>query len=159
MGSDAASDEDRGEEIGTDVDGRNASSLPQEVGDPMSPTRVLVVDDNLDAVESMISLLAFLGYDARGSFTGKAALLLATIWRPQIVILDLSMPGMDGFEVARRIRVLEGLQDVVLIAWTAYGLASDRERSLRAGFEHHLVKPVDLALLRGTLAAIEVSPV
>jgi CheY-like chemotaxis protein len=124
----------------------------------MSPTRVLVVDDNLDAVESMISLLAFLGYDARGSFTGKSALLLATIWRPQIAILDLSMPGMDGFEVARRIRVLEGLQNVVLIAWTAYGQASDRERSLRAGFEHHLVKPVDLALLRGTLAAIEPPP-
>jgi CheY-like chemotaxis protein len=119
----------------------------------MPPTRVLVVDDNPDSVQAMVFLLEIRGYEARGCLSGSSCLELAEEWRPHIVLLDLGMPTMDGFEVARRLQEVDGLTDTVLIAWTGFDGVDDQERTRQAGFAMHLVKPVDPEVLLKTIAA------
>jgi PAS domain S-box-containing protein len=117
--------------------------------------RVLVVDDNRDSADSMTMLLNLHGYVARAAYRGEDALDVAADLRPHAVLLDIGLPGMDGYEVAERLRALPELAGAMLIAMTGYGQAEDRARSAAAGFSHHLVKPVDLetlhALLRSNL--------
>jgi PAS domain S-box-containing protein len=115
-------------------------------------SRVLVVDDNLDAAASLARFLKLLGHDVRTAHDGPSALELARVHRPQIVVLDIGLPGMDGYEVARRLRMEEYGEGAVVIAASGYGKAEDRARSRAAGFDHHLVKPVDLDLLTGLFA-------
>jgi signal transduction histidine kinase len=116
--------------------------------------RILVVDDNADAADSLGALLQMLGADVRVAHDGKAALETFADFRPAAVLLDLGMPGMDGYEVARRIRALKDADGTVLIALTGWGQDTDRHRSSAAGFQHHLVKPADIAALQTLLGGL-----
>jgi signal transduction histidine kinase len=113
--------------------------------------RVLAVDDNADAVESLAVLLGMQGHQVRTAHDGPDALEQAEAFRPEVVILDVGLPRMDGYEVARRLREREGMRGVLLVALTGYGREEDRRRSLEAGFDRHLVKPVDPDVLRDVL--------
>src|SRR5262249_35586383 len=113
---------------------------------------ILVVDDNVDAAESLALLLRLEGHDARSAHSGPAALAAAQAEPPEMVILDLGMPGMDGFEVARRLRALPGGKDVLLVALTGWAQEEDRRRCYEAGFDGHMPKPVELTALRQFLA-------
>jgi CheY-like chemotaxis protein/two-component sensor histidine kinase len=125
---------------------------PEAQAQPAGGRRVLVVDDNRDSAETMAVLLRLWGHEARSAEHGEAALAVAQEFRPQAVLLDIGLPQMDGYEVARRLRALPGLDGVLLIAMTGYGQDRDRRRARRAGFDHHLVKPVDPEALRRLLA-------
>jgi CheY-like chemotaxis protein len=97
-------------------------------------------------------LLRTLGYEVKASHSGMAALELAVSFRPQVVLLDIGMPEMNGYEVARRFRAHPDLKDVRLVAVTGYGQESDRQLSKDAGFDHHLVKPAEIKDLLEALA-------
>lgn len=115
--------------------------------------RILVVDDNRDAANSLAQLLELKGGRIQIAYDGLSALALLDEQRPHLVILDLGMPGMDGHEVARRIRARPDCQDITLIAMTGRSQETDRQHSLEAGFDHHLVKPVPLDVLDSLLMA------
>ena len=136
-------------------------SLPG--AEPQAPTisttvgsqlRVLVVDDNVDAAESIAMLLSLEGYEVHSVHTAQEALDVAQSFQPQLVLLDIGLPGMDGYEVARRLRTQQRIERLHLVAITGYGQQSDRERAREAGFDEHLVKPVDPDALREVLGAI-----
>jgi CheY-like chemotaxis protein len=116
-----------------------------------SSRRVLVVDDNEDSAKILGMLLECVGLQVRVENNGPAALGALDDFRPHAVLMDLGMPGMDGFEVARRIRDGRQYDSIVLIALTGWGQPEDQLRSTAAGFNHHLVKPVDLAALETLL--------
>lgn len=113
--------------------------------------KLLVVDDNADAASSLAMLLKMLGADVFIAHDGASALAQMEEVRPDVVLLDLGLPGMDGLEVARNIRENQEYRHVVLIALTGWGLEEDRLRTKEAGFDHHLVKPADLNTLRSIL--------
>jgi two-component system, sensor histidine kinase len=121
------------------------------------PRRVLVVDDNHDAANSLGTLLRKLGTTVAIVHSGKEALEMFATFGPDAVVLDLGMPEMDGYEVARRIRESDGHSDTLLIALTGWGQDHDYRRSREAGFDHHLVKPPDIDRLRELLTARRVS--
>ncbi|XXY28968.1 GNAT family N-acetyltransferase [Sorangium sp. So ce233] len=110
--------------------------------------RVLVVDDNQDSAESMAMLLQRMGHEAHAVFDGPSALDLATRLKPDLVLLDIGMPGMTGHEVARALRGIPGLAGLSLFAMTGYGQESDRRSTQEAGFDEHLVKPISVDVLR-----------
>jgi PAS domain S-box-containing protein len=112
-----------------------------ELRDTSCGHRVLVVDDNQDAAESLATLLRFRGHDVRVEHSGEAAVAAAETYAPHAIFLDIGMPGIDGYEVARRIRSRPGADGVVLAALTGWGQQADRRRSMDAGFNHHIVKP------------------
>jgi two-component system CheB/CheR fusion protein len=112
-----------------------------------------VVDDSVDGSESLAMLLRLGGHAVRVVHDGAAALAAAQAERPDVVLLDIGLPGMDGYEVARRLRQTSGLNGVLLVALTGWGQDEDRRRSREAGFDHHLVKPVDPEGLLAVLAA------
>ncbi|MEO5695992.1 MAG: response regulator [Burkholderiaceae bacterium] len=113
--------------------------------------RILVVDDNADAVELLSEFLRAVGHSTQTALDGASALAAISDFHPDAVILDLGLPVMDGFEVARRIRALEGSSKITLVAVTGYGRDIDRQRTRDAGFDHHMVKPVDLESLNDWL--------
>ncbi|WP_198119996.1 hybrid sensor histidine kinase/response regulator [Massilia rhizosphaerae] len=121
---------------------------------PLAGPRILVVDDNQDAADTLAMLLEADGARARAVYDGQSALAAMPGLRPHAVLLDLGMPGMDGLEVARRIRADPAWSGVRLVALTGWGQASDRERTRGAGFDFHLTKPVDLGVLRAWLGAV-----
>lgn len=136
-----------------------AAPLPpatdMETAKPTGPSlRVLVVDDNEDAAEMLELLLIASGHEVRTAYDGTAALDAAIDFRPNVMLLDIGLPGLDGFEVAKRIRQLLVLKGVVLVAMTGYGQESDLKRSLDAGFDHHLVKPVSFEKVKQILATV-----
>jgi CheY-like chemotaxis protein len=102
--------------------------------------RVLIVDDNTDAADSLCMLLRLWGYDARAAYDGTAGLDAASALLPDCLFLDIGLPGIDGYDLARRLRALPALRQAKLVALSAY---ADRERSLAAGFDYHFVKPAD----------------
>jgi signal transduction histidine kinase/ActR/RegA family two-component response regulator len=114
--------------------------------------RVLLVDDHEEAVKALGTLLELWGHQVRIALDGPSALEIAGELRPELVLLDIGLPEMDGWEVARRLRRLPEAAGAVLVALTGYGQRADRERSREAGFDHHLVKPVDPGELRDQLA-------
>jgi CheY-like chemotaxis protein len=114
--------------------------------------RVLLVEDNLDAARTLAELLELLGHEVRMAHDGPTALAIAAGYRPEVVLLDLGLPVMDGYEVARRLRQEAGLGEVRLVALTGYGQEEDRRRASEAGFDHHLVKPVELGAIQELLA-------
>jgi two-component system CheB/CheR fusion protein len=116
--------------------------------------RILVVDDNPDSAETLALLLQFGGHDVRTAHEGESALETAYAFRPQVIVLDIGLPKMDGYEVARRLRQDPEMKKLFLVALTGYGQDEDRQRSKDAGFDHHLVKPVDPAELQSVLTAI-----
>ena len=136
-----------------------AGAAPAEAAPcvPASPRRVLVVDDNIDAAESLGRLLRLMGNQVKTAHDGPSALEMAASFIPDIVLLDIGLPGMDGHEVARRLRLLPSLQKAVLVAQTGWGQDEDRRRSREAGFNHHLVKPVSAAALQAVLGEAAVA--
>jgi signal transduction histidine kinase len=127
-----------------------ARTLPRPLaGDPI---RVLIVDDNADAAEMLAAVVASLGHEVRLAHDGLTGLDLARRFAPHVALLDIGLPTLDGYELAARLRELPACSDTTLVAVTGYGQPEDRERSRRAGFADHLVKPVDLATLRALLA-------
>jgi len=106
--------------------------------------RILIADDNADALESLAALLSLNGHQVLRAADGEAALRVAEGFKPEVALLDIGMPGVDGYEVARRIRTLEGGREIMLVALTGWGQESDRKRAQEAGFDAHLTKPVDL---------------
>ena len=118
---------------------------------PVSGRKVLVVDDNVDSADMTALLLENIGYEVRTAYAGNAALDQADAFRPDIVLLDLGLPDLNGYEVARRIRTLPWGGDVVLVAISGWGRDEDRRRSTAAGFDRHLTKPVDPDLLFRTI--------
>lgn len=118
---------------------------------------ILIVDDNLDAAQILGELLTMQGHEIRIAYDGPSALDIVKDFTPRIGLLDIGLPIMDGYEVAGHLRAMPQLDGIRLIALTGYGQASDKLRSLQAGFDHHLVKPVDIdvveELIRSTLAA------
>ncbi len=138
-----------------------AKHAPREVAVPAAPPavmksqrRVLVVDDNADSAASLGMLLKILSMDVKLANDGWTALATIESFRPEVVLLDLGMPGMDGFEVARRVRERSEFDGIVLIALTGWGQPDDRDRTQAAGFQHHLVKPADIAALRLLLGSV-----
>jgi len=132
-------------------------SPPKDIAEPTGPSlRVLVVDDNVDAARSLAMLLKDSGHQVRMEHTGPTALEAALDYRPNVVLLDIGLPEMDGYEVAKRIREQPFLQNVVLVAMTGYGHDTDRQRSHEGGFNAHLVKPADFAKVQQILATVSV---
>ena len=114
--------------------------------------RILVVDDHHDAGDSLVTLLRLLGHQVRIAYDGLAALDAVKGFRPEVVLLDIGMPGMDGFEVASRLRQDPAQERLLIVALTGYGRDEDLRRSAAAGFDAHLVKPVDISVLNTLLA-------
>jgi PAS domain S-box-containing protein len=125
-----------------------------------APRRILVVDDNTDGAETLSILLSLSGHTVRVANDGPTALVAAGEFRPDVVLLDIGLPGLDGYEVARRLRARPEFRSTRLVALTGWGQQSDRERSRAAGFDYHAVKPIDPGELRKVLAASapEVAP-
>ncbi len=120
------------------VHGKEARALPSE-----DRPRILVVDDNRDNADTMVELGEVWGYHLRAAYDGPSAIDVALEFHPDVVLLDIGLPGMDGLQVARRLRQEPSISGVRLVALTGYGGAADRENSRNAGFDHHLTKPVD----------------
>jgi PAS domain S-box-containing protein len=116
--------------------------------------RILVVDDNRDATESMRMLLTAWGHDVRTAHDGASALQVASEFQPEFVLLDIGLPGMDGYEVARKLQDLPGTRNAILVAMTGYGQEEDKLRSMASGFARHLVKPADPQKLRGLIETL-----
>jgi CheY-like chemotaxis protein len=123
--------------------------LPSAVA--KQPTRILVVEDNPDAATGIDKLLSTCGFEVKIAHDGKAGISLARSFRPEVVLLDIGLPGMSGYEVVRAFRELPELHGLRLIAVSGYGQEADRVRSREAGFEHHFVKPVDFEALKAYL--------
>jgi two-component system CheB/CheR fusion protein len=110
------------------------------------------VDDNVDALESSAALLRIDGHDVQTARDGPATLLAVEQFSPEVVLLDIGLPGMDGYEVARRIRSMPDQHDTLLIAHSGYGEEEHLQRATQAGFDHHLIKPADLGQLSALVA-------
>jgi PAS domain S-box-containing protein len=134
------------------------SSATTPEGEPQTPPpprrRVLVVDDHYYSALSMSMLIEALGHDARSASNGPDAIGSALEYQPDLVLLDIGLPGMSGYEVARRLRSLDALKGMRIAAMTGYGQEEDRRRSLDAGFDQHLVKPVELSDLDRLLKSL-----
>jgi CheY-like chemotaxis protein len=122
------------------------------VDDEAPRLRVLVVDDNRDAAESFGMLLGLMGHEVRLAHDGSQALQMAADDPPEVVFLDIGMPGMNGYEVARQLRLLHSRAAMSVIALSGYGQEADRRRSAEVGFDAHLVKPVDIEALEALVA-------
>ena len=119
--------------------------------------RILVVDDHVDAAMSLAMLLSIRGHTVETAHSGIEALRLAAQFRPRLAVLDIGLPGMDGYELATRLLELPEMRDTTLIAMTGYGQPEDQRRSAAAGFHHHLVKPVEPATLHAIIDALDVA--
>jgi CheY-like chemotaxis protein len=130
-------------------------SLFRETDESIGPElRILVVDDYVDAAQSLAFLLQSLRHQVHIAYDGPSALKAALNFRPNVVLLDIGLPKKNGYEVSKEIRQHPTLKEIVLVAMTGYGQNSDREDSLQAGFDHHLVKPADLGELKQILATV-----
>jgi CheY-like chemotaxis protein len=123
------------------------------VGTPRAPLRLLVVDDNADAAKVLSLLLEALGHVTIVEHDAQRAIERAREQAPAMLFLDIGLPDMDGYELVRRLRALPQTANAVFVAVTGYGQAGDRQRALQAGFDHHVVKPLQLDKLRELLDA------
>ena len=125
----------------------------QRPGDalPHAGTRVLIVDDNVDSASSLATMFELLGCRTAIAHDGLAAVREAEAFVPDLAVLDIGLPGISGHEAARRIRQLPAGRAMLLVAVSGWGQDADRARSIEAGFDHHLVKPVDIEALQGML--------
>jgi two-component system, sensor histidine kinase len=133
----------------------NQSQLIGGASQALPSRRILVVDDNVDAATTLAMLLKFLGADVHIAHDGPGALTAIEEFRPDVILLDIGMPGMDGFEVAKRIRQQPEFERIALIALTGWGQDDDRRRTREAGFDHHLIKPADIAALQSLLISLK----
>jgi CheY-like chemotaxis protein len=127
------------------------SSLSQATGHPL---RVLVVDDNQDTAMGLSLLIQALGHESRMTHDGLSAVEAAKHYRPNLVLLDIGLPGISGYEVAKQLRQQATLEDSVLVAVTAWSQNEDKRRAAEAGFDHHLVKPADFGQLQQIVATV-----
>jgi len=129
---------------------------PEQPAEPVAQrtARVLLVEDNPDAADSLALLLEVLGHRVRSVHDGVTALDAARANPPDVMLVDIGLPGMDGYEVARRIRRDPALKNTVLIALTGYGRDEDKRLAMAAGFDYHLVKPVNPDALQGLVARL-----
>jgi signal transduction histidine kinase len=144
--------------LAPEVTPQPALPVPEARQAPTHSLRVLVADDNVDTVETFALLLRQSGHDVRTAYDGEAAVQAAMEYQPDVALLDIGLPGLTGYEVAKRIRLEPSLQSMVLIASTGYGQDSDRRAALQAGFNHHLVKPADFDKLEQILSAVTPRP-
>ncbi len=128
-------------------------SEPEAASGSAPARRILIVDDNIDAAETLAMMLEILGQETRQAHDGNAALQAAKDYQPEIIFMDIGLPGLSGHEVAVRVRKDLGMSSTYLIALSGYGTDEDRRKSMHAGFDLHLVKPLDPAALPGLLAA------
>jgi PAS domain S-box-containing protein len=139
------------------IEAEGQAPFPTPATAPRGPAlpkrRILVVDDNVDVATSLAMLLRMSGQEVLVVHDGLSALTAAESHRPDVVVLDLGMPGMDGYDVARRLRRMPETQKVLLVALTGWGQDEDRRRSAEAGFDHHLVKPVGFGVLEQVLGS------
>ncbi|MBC7968230.1 MAG: PAS domain S-box protein, partial [Fuerstia sp.] len=127
----------------------------QNPPDSVLPLRILIVDDNRDSATTLSTLLRTMGNVTRAAFDGEEAIAVAEEFRPDVILLDIGLPRLNGYEACRRIRDKKDGDRVVIIAQTGWGQAVDRQRTSEAGFDHHLVKPVDLNELQKLLAELQ----
>jgi signal transduction histidine kinase len=128
--------------------------LDAREGDPHRPARILVVDDNIDAAQMLESLLILAGHEVVVAHSAEDCLADIARVAPQACILDIGLPGMDGYELARRLRADRATRSLYLIALTGYGQFADRQKALDAGFDHHMTKPASFAVLEEALAHV-----
>jgi CheY-like chemotaxis protein len=122
--------------------------LPDKKPTAKSPVRrILVVDDNADAADSLTMVLGFDGHEVLAVYTGLQALEQAERFKPDVMLIDIGLPDLDGYEVARRIRAVPAFQSICLVAVTGYGQDADKDRARAAGFSEHLVKPIEFPSL------------
>jgi signal transduction histidine kinase/ActR/RegA family two-component response regulator len=135
------------------------ATQPEAAGGEHAATRfsrrILVVDGNRDSADSLAMMLSILGNEVRTAHDGLEAVDLAATFNPEVVVMDIGLPVLNGFDAARRIRDQPGGNDIVIVALTGWGQEDDRRRSLEAGFDHHIVKPVDLLTLEKLLDELE----
>jgi CheY-like chemotaxis protein len=126
--------------------GSPGEPVPEEVGPAPGPgrRRVLVADDNRDSADSMAVVLRMMGHDVRTVHDGRQAIDEAAVFRPDVALLDIGMPQVDGYEAARRIREAPWGQAMLLVALTGWGQDEDRRRAAEAGFDLHFTKPIDV---------------
>lgn len=135
-------------------------AAPSETENPAAPSlRVLIVDDNMDAATALEMLVQDAGHQTCMADTGPTAVAAALKHRPDLMLLDIGLPGFDGYAVAQQIRRNPLLHEIVLVAMTGYGQEADRQRSQDAGFDHHLIKPVDFAKVRQILTTVLKGPI
>jgi CheY-like chemotaxis protein len=120
---------------------------------PSHALRCLLVEDNVDAAQMPELALGLEGHEVRVAFDGRSATEAAAAFRPDAIVLDIGLPGMNGYDAARAVRGLPGLADVLIVALTGYGREADQRRSREAGIDVHLVKPIDVEALLHVLAA------
>lgn len=130
------------------------SASSDELAPPGSQCRILLVDDNYDAARIFATMLKIMGHDVRTAHDGVEAVQMASAFQPQLVLLDIGMPRMNGYEAARRIRSEVWGQDMRLVAVTGWGQEEDRRRALDAGFDHHLVKPIEVTAIQKIIAEV-----
>jgi CheY-like chemotaxis protein len=132
--------------------------LSSSVTEPNIPAvrrlRILIVDDNVDTVDSLALLLRALGHDVREAYDGLGVVDSVIDFKPHIILLDIGLPGIDGYELAKRIRERNTLKNIVLVALTGYGHESAIQQSIDSGFDHHMTKPADLDKLNKIFADI-----
>jgi len=116
--------------------------------------RILIAEDNQDSADSLKMLLEALGFEAQISNDGESAVRTAAQWQPDAILMDIGLPGLNGYDATRRIRATRNGKKVMIIALTGWGQESDRQRSVEAGIDHHLVKPLDLARLQRLLETL-----
>jgi CheY-like chemotaxis protein len=129
----------------------------QPVTNKSASVRIMIVDDNRDSADSLASLLQLDGHETQVAYSGRSALESASQFRPALVLLDIGLPGMDGYEVARHLRATPSTAGVGLVAVTGYSRSEDERRTRDAGFDAHLVKPIDLARLEHIIAELPAS--
>ena len=133
------------------VTGRHVRAHKSEALEAFPPRRILVVDDNRDAGETLGALLSELGATVSVVDNGASAMEMLDTFNPDAALVDIGMPGMDGYEVSRRIRATSEHRGIMLIALTGWGQEDDQQRSRNAGFDHHLVKPPSMKKLRALM--------
>ena len=131
-----------------------SSPAQESTGRAGSSLRVLVVDDNVSSADTMAMLVQQLGHEVRTVYDGPTTLATAIAYRPNVVLLDIGLPGMNGYELATLMRKEPDLQNIILLAVTGYGKESDRQHAQAAGFDHYLVKPADFTRVEQILAAV-----
>ena len=131
------------------VPASNAETVAASI--PGQSKQILIIEDNVDAADTLAMMLQTMGHEAHAAYDGPSGLKDFVQWRPSVVLLDIGLPGMNGFEVAQRLRASSPKNHLKIIALSGYGSDSDRERSRNAGFDHHLVKPVGFDALEKVL--------
>jgi CheY-like chemotaxis protein len=124
---------------------------------PTRRSRILIVEDERDGADILRTLLELVGYEVEVAYTGPEGVARALRWRPQVVLCDIGLPGLDGFGVAEQLRGDPATADIPLIAITAWGEEEDQRRGRDSGFDHYLVKPADPEQLLGLLGTISSS--